>query len=108
IGLAMVDRLASAMATGHRGGPLALVIAPTRELAAQLARELEWLYQPLSARIAVVTGGTGMGGDFRALRARPHLVVGTPGRLVDHLNRGSLVLDAIEVVVLDEADEMLD
>ncbi len=88
--------------------PQALVVAPTRELAAQLARELTWLFAPLKARIAVLTGGTPMGGDFRDLAAGPHVVVGTPGRLVDHVQRGSLDLSAVESAVLDEADEMLD
>jgi ATP-dependent RNA helicase DeaD len=88
--------------------PQALVVAPTRELAAQLGRELDWLYRPMQARLTVVTGGTSMVGDFHALSRCPHVVVGTPGRLVDHVNRGSLDLSAIEVVVLDEADEMLD
>jgi ATP-dependent RNA helicase DeaD len=88
--------------------PRALVVAPTRELAAQLGRELDWLYKPLRARLAVVTGGTSMGGDFRTLAACPHVLVGTPGRLVDHIQRGSLDLSAVRAVVLDEADEMLD
>jgi len=88
--------------------PKALVIAPTRELAAQLGQELSWLYGRLHIGIAVVTGGTSVGGDLRALAEGPGLVIGTPGRLVDHLDRGSLDISKLREVVLDEADEMLD
>ncbi|MBT8495964.1 MAG: DEAD/DEAH box helicase [Deltaproteobacteria bacterium] len=112
IGLVVADKLgALAPRPKHRqpiARPRALVVAPTRELAAQLGRELSWLFASLGARLTVVTGGTNMGGDFRALAGSPHVVVGTPGRLGDHLRRGSLDLSAAEVVVLDEADEMLD
>ena len=88
------------------GKPLSLVVAPTRELAHQVARELGWLYA--SARLATCVGGADVGGELRALKAGAHMVVGTPGRLVDHLERGSLQLDSLRALVLDEADEMLD
>ncbi len=88
--------------------PAAIVIAPTRELAQQLQRELTWLYEPLKAEVAVVTGGTSYPNELRALRKAPLVVVGTPGRLLDHLNRGSIDASATAVVVLDEADQMLD
>ncbi len=88
--------------------PLALIVAPTRELAHQISVELEWLLGPAGARIATCVGGVEMGRELRALRDGPHLVVGTPGRLVDHLERRSLKFDALRAVVLDEADEMLD
>ena len=88
--------------------PLALVIAPTRELALQVSRELGWLYAPAGARIATCVGGMDARAEQRALAAGSHLVVGTPGRLRDHLERGNLDLSALRVVVLDEADEMLD
>ncbi|MEM9407873.1 MAG: DEAD/DEAH box helicase, partial [Acidobacteriota bacterium] len=88
--------------------PRVLVVAPTRELAAQLGQELSWLYGRRHLGVAVLTGGTSVGGDLRALAEKPALVVGTPGRLVDHLERGTLELSALREIVLDEADEMLD
>ena len=88
------------------GKPRALVVAPTRELAHQVARELSWLLA--GARVAACVGGADVGAELRALKGGVHVVVGTPGRLVDHLERGSLSLDALRVLVLDEADEMLD
>ena len=92
---------------GHAGHPLALVVAPTRELAVQVHRELQWLYAEAGASVASCVGGMDPRDERRALARGAHIVVGTPGRLVDHINRGGLVLDAIRVVVLDEADEML-
>jgi len=88
--------------------PLALVIAPTRELALQVHREFQWLYEPAGARLASCVGGMDIRREQRALYQGAHIVVGTPGRLVDHLNRGSLDASQLRVVVLDEADEMLD
>lgn len=88
------------------GPPIALVIAPTRELALQVQAELAWLYA--GARIASCVGGMDIRREARMLYAGSHIVVGTPGRLGDHLRRGNLNLSALKVVVLDEADEMLD
>ncbi|WP_100260816.1 DEAD/DEAH box helicase [Qipengyuania seohaensis] len=88
--------------------PLALVIAPTRELALQVSRELGWLYAKAGLRIATCVGGMDASKERRALRAGPAIVVGTPGRLRDHLERGALDLSGLIGVVLDEADEMLD
>ena len=88
--------------------PLALVIAPTRELAIQVSRELTWLYAGVGAQIVACIGGMDVRREQRALAARPHIVVGTPGRLRDHLERAHLDLSGLRVVVLDEADEMLD
>lgn len=88
--------------------PLALVIAPTRELALQVSRELEWLYKAAGARIATCVGGMNPQAERRTLAAGATIVVGTPGRLRDHLERGALDLSALAAVVLDEADEMLD
>jgi len=93
---------------GPAGAPLALVIAPTRELALQVSRELGWLYAAAEARIVTCVGGMDARREQRALAAGCHLVVGTPGRLRDHLERGNLELSTLRVVVLDEADEMLD
>jgi ATP-dependent RNA helicase DeaD len=87
--------------------PLALVIAPTRELALQVSRELAWLYGK-GGRIATCVGGMDPSKERRALSYGAHIVVGTPGRLRDHLERGALNLSSIRAVVLDEADEMLD
>ena len=88
--------------------PLALVIAPTRELAMQVKRELEWLYEMTGAIMASCVGGMDMRTERRALERGAHIVVGTPGRLRDHITRGSLDLTDLRAVVLDEADEMLD
>jgi ATP-dependent RNA helicase DeaD len=86
--------------------PLALVIAPTRELALQVERELNWLWA--EARIAVCVGGMDPRREQRVLERGAHIVVGTPGRLRDHLERSNLAPSALRAVVLDEADEMLD
>ncbi|NMG39428.1 DEAD/DEAH box helicase [Chelativorans sp. ZYF759] len=88
--------------------PLGLVIAPTRELAMQVQRELDWLYADAGIRIATCVGGMDMRNERRALDRGAHLVVGTPGRLRDHITKGSLDTGALRAVVLDEADEMLD
>ena len=88
--------------------PIALVVAPTRELALQVAREFEWLYGPAGAHLATCVGGMDYRTERRALDRGAHVVVGTPGRLRDHIERGSLDLSEIKAVVLDEADEMLD
>ena len=88
--------------------PIALVIAPTRELALQVARELEWLYAGAGARIATCVGGMDYRTEKRALERGAHIVVGTPGRLRDHIERRSLDLSGLKAAVLDEADEMLD
>jgi ATP-dependent RNA helicase DeaD len=89
-------------------GPRVLLVAPTRELAAQIGKELQWLYAELKINVCVVTGGTSVTAEHRALSRKPTVVVGTPGRLCDHLNRGLLDLSHVEAVVLDEADQMLD
>ncbi|MFG1330119.1 DEAD/DEAH box helicase [Xanthobacter autotrophicus] len=108
-GLAMADTL---LGTEERFGPAtapqALVVAPTRELALQVQREFEWLYAATGARIVSCVGGMDPRQEQRALSRGAHLVVGTPGRLRDHLERGRLDISAVRVVVLDEADEMLD
>ncbi|HYZ62631.1 MAG TPA: DEAD/DEAH box helicase [Acetobacteraceae bacterium] len=93
---------------GPAGAPLALVIAPTRELAMQVKAELSWLYGQTGARIASCVGGMDVRAEQRALASGCHIVVGTPGRLRDHLERGRLDLGQIRAAVLDEADEMLD
>ena len=93
---------------GPPGAPLALVIAPTRELAMQVHGELTWLYAHTGARVVSCVGGMDARREQRLLSAGCHIVVGTPGRLKDHIERRQLDLSALRVVVLDEADEMLD
>jgi len=88
--------------------PLALLIAPTRELALQVQRELQWLYAETGAQIAAGVGGMDIRTERRALERGAHIVVGTPGRLRDHISKGALDLSQVRAVVLDEADEMLD
>ena len=92
----------------HGPKPIALVVAPTRELATQVREELRWLFQSTRLRLASFTGGTPVMKDVEALRRGVELVIGTPGRLVDLIRRKSLDLSALRVVTLDEADEMLD
>jgi ATP-dependent RNA helicase DeaD len=93
---------------GKPGAPLALVIAPTRELAIQVSRELTWLYADSGAKVETCVGGMDPRREKFALADGVHILVGTPGRLKDHLERGNLDLGALRVLVLDEADEMLD
>lgn len=93
---------------GAAAAPLALVIAPTRELAMQVKHELGWLYRGAGARIASCVGGMDMRDERRALERGAHIVAATPGRLRDHIMRGSIDLSQVRGVVLDEADEMLD
>lgn len=90
------------------GAPRALIVAPTRELALQVHRELSWLYAETGARIASCVGGMDPRREAQVLGHGVHIVVGTPGRLCDHLARGTLELSRLAAVVLDEADEMLD
>jgi ATP-dependent RNA helicase DeaD len=107
-GLAMAGQLLTDDALPQAAAPLALVIAPTRELALQVSRELQWLYAAANGRIATCVGGMDAAKERRSLNHGAHIVVGTPGRLRDHLERGALDLSALRVAVLDEADEMLD
>lgn len=90
-------------------GPAVLVIVPTRELAAQVRAELAWLYADVpSVTLECVTGGTSIGYERGQLRRKPRVLVGTPGRLLDHLTSGALSLAGVSHLVLDEADQMLD
>lgn len=89
-------------------GPIGLVMCPTRELALQVAKEAEKLAPSSKFRTVAVYGGTGMGKQLEGLSNGCDLVVGTPGRIIDHLRRGSLTFDHIRYAVLDEADRMLD
>ncbi|WP_313136442.1 DEAD/DEAH box helicase [Paracoccus jeotgali] len=102
------DLLGGADVMPQSDAPLALAIAPTRELALQVATELSWLYRDTGAQVATCVGGMDYRTERRALARGAQIVVGTPGRLRDHIERGSLDLSALRVAVLDEADEMLD
>ena len=90
------------------GGIQSLIIAPTRELAIQITNELRKVGKFTKIKIATVYGGQGIGIQLDALRKKPEIIVATPGRLIDHLNQGSIRTDEIKYVVLDEADVMLD
>ena len=107
-GMAMAQQLFEAERLPFAREPLALVVAPTRELAIQVSRELDWLYASANARVVTCVGGMDPMKERRRLAGGAHIVVGTPGRLRDHLERGALDLSSLRVVVLDEADEMLD
>ena len=107
--LPILQRLAAeGLGRAEQGTALALVLVPTRELAMQVAEAVHRYGRVLGARVLPVYGGQPIGLQLRGLRRGLDVVVATPGRAVDHLTRGSLRLDTVEAVVLDEADEMLD
>ncbi|HSK28202.1 MAG TPA: DEAD/DEAH box helicase [Jiangellales bacterium] len=91
-----------------RSGPTALVLVPTRELAVQVSEAVHRYGRDLGARVLPVYGGAPIGRQIRSLERGVDVVVATPGRAMDLMGRGSLRLDGLRVVVLDEADEMLD
>jgi superfamily II DNA/RNA helicase len=90
------------------GSAAAIIIAPTRELAQQIEQECRALARGYKWGGALLIGGTGMGQQLRDLRYNPRIVIGTPGRIKDHLQRGTLKLQRFNIVVLDEVDRMLD
>ncbi len=90
------------------GRPYAIILEPTRELAIQVAEEIDRITRYRKCSVLPVYGGASMERQFKALRKGANIVVGTPGRLIDHLNRRTLSLDEVSIAVLDEADEMLD
>ena len=96
------------LADKPRAGARALILLPTRELALQTLKEVERFAQFTFLKAGLVTGGEGFKEQAAALRKNPEIVIGTPGRVLNHLETGSLRLDDIEVLVLDEADRMLD
>ncbi|MGZ3477359.1 MAG: DEAD/DEAH box helicase [Polyangiales bacterium] len=104
IGLAIRD----VVGKGSAPRPRALVVEPTRELAKQVEEELGWLFAPLGVKVASVTGGASYRDERRALSAGPAVIVGTPGRLLDHLTRGGIEGTDLGAVILDEADRLLD
>ena len=88
--------------------PQVLVLSPTRELAQQTAREFAWLGIEMGATVAALVGGLDMERQVRSLRDGASVVVGTPGRVLDHIRRGSFVTEGVRILVLDEGDHMLD
>ncbi|HEX8520389.1 MAG TPA: DEAD/DEAH box helicase [Pseudonocardia sp.] len=107
--LPMLERLGEMrpQRTG-RTAPFGLVLAPTRELALQVSEAIDTYGRPMGARVLTVYGGAPVGPQLRGLSEGVDVVVATPGRAIDLMNRGALDLSGLEVVVLDEADEMLD
>jgi ATP-dependent RNA helicase DeaD len=102
-GVPMIQRIDKSLDTVQ-----GLVLVPTRELAVQVASDLNRFGKYLSIRTLAVYGGQPIYGQMQALQKTVHIVVGTPGRLIDHLSRGTLIIDQARFVVLDEADRMLD
>lgn len=100
-GIPMIQRLAQIKGRG-------LVVLPTRELALQVEEELRKIGGVLGLRTAVLIGGTALGPQIFALSRNPHIIIVTPGRLIDHLKQKNIKLDSVHIVVLDEADRMLD
>ncbi|KLV22651.1 ATP-dependent helicase [Niallia circulans] len=84
-----------------------IIIAPTRELAIQVSEELYKIGYGKRTRVLSIFGGQDINRQIRALKKNPHIIVGTPGRILDHINRKTLRLDNVQTVILDEADEML-
>lgn len=108
-GLAMAKELLDKHGRFDRpAAPLAMVIAPTRELALQVRREFDWLFAEAGIVTASAVGGMDARTERRTLERGAHVVIGTPGRLRDHITRGVIDLSDLRTVVLDEADEMLD
>ena len=100
-GIPMIQRLAQVKGRG-------LVVLPTRELALQVDESLRRVGHGFGLKTAVLIGGLALGPQIHALARNPHIIIATPGRLIDHLNQRTLRLDDVRVVVLDEADRMLD
>jgi len=106
--LPILDRLARTKRVLEKRGPRALVLAPTRELALQIAESFQTYGRHLSISTAVVFGGVGQGPQVEAFRRNTDVIVATPGRLIDLMGKGYAKFDAVETLVLDEADRMLD
>jgi len=107
-GLPIIERLAAHRSGGRPRAPRGLVLVPTRELAAQVTRSLATYGAPAQIRVTAVFGGVGMGGQIQALKHGADIVVATPGRLIDHMQRVTIDLSQIDVLTVDEADRMLD
>ena len=107
-GLPMIERLRVRPVGPRRQNPRALVLVPTRELALQVYEALSAYAAPAHVRVTAIFGGVSMGPQVRALHTGTDIVVATPGRLIDHLQRRTVDLSGVEVLTLDEADRMLD
>src|SRR3989338_9014677 len=105
-GICMLEKLTQASQHGH--SVRALVLAPTRELAVQITAEVQKIGKHLPLRVLAIYGGQDIERQLSPLRSGVDIVVGTQGRILDHLERGSLKLNGVEIAVLDEADRMLD
>jgi ATP-dependent RNA helicase RhlE len=106
-GLPMIERIVARRA-GRPRLPRGLVLVPTRELAAQVHRSLATYGAPVQLRVTAIFGGVGMGAQIQSLKQGADIVVATPGRLIDHMQRRTVDLSAIDILTLDEADRMLD
>jgi ATP-dependent RNA helicase RhlE len=102
-GIPMIQRLAQS-----QGKQKGLVILPTRELALQVDETLRRIGKDVGLKTAILIGGENMNKQIKALQRQPHIIIATPGRLIDHLDSNRLKLDAVGILVLDEADRMLD
>jgi ATP-dependent RNA helicase RhlE len=100
-GIPMIQRIAQTKSCG-------LIILPTRELALQVEEALHKVGHTLGLKTAVLIGGASIGQQLTALSRRPHIVIGTPGRIMDHMERRTFFLDNVSMLILDEADRMLD
>ena len=100
-GLPIIQRLI------HHGGK-GLIILPTRELALQVEEAMHKVAGSFGLRTAMIIGGVPINSQIRDLKKKPHVIIGTPGRMIDHIEKGTLKLDRVSVLVLDEADRMLD
>ncbi len=106
--LPLLQRLAKQTPPNGPRKPRALILTPTRELAVQVADSIRGYGKHLRLNVTTIYGGAGMGPQLDQLRRGVDILVATPGRLIDHLERGSAKLDAIQILVLDEGDRMLD
>jgi ATP-dependent RNA helicase RhlE len=106
--LPLLQKLQNAGAQGHRRGVRALILVPTRELAAQVAESVRDYGRYLPFNSTVIFGGVSINPQISQLRRGVDIVIATPGRLLDHIQRGTIRLDGVETLVLDEADRMLD
>ena len=106
--LPILNAIAAAPAKGPGSSPVALILVPTRELAMQLAEAVHRYGRNIGVRVLPVYGGASMDSQLRALHRGVDVVVATPGRALDHVNRKSLKLEGVRTLVLDEPDEMLD
>src|SRR5262245_46491892 len=107
-GLPMIDRLIGRRDRATSPFPRGLVLVPTRELAVQVHQALSAFGAQVQLRVTAIFGGVGMGAQIQALRRGTDIVVATPGRLIDHMQRHTVELSEIEILTLDEADRMLD